>query len=175
LDHIKRYSHELIDTEAQDSGGDTLMLRFMHRFIYNPKALKFLLNLKPDMRARTSQGNTCLHLCFLKACRYASELRKDDLMLPAALTMLIRAGADIRARNWAGETVSDVALRIRQIDPWTQRDIGSFPVDAWMTVLRKLGYDPLEVMGSTALTHRVRFTEYYEEEHYEAMQKWVCN
>ena len=173
LNHIKHYARDLVDTEVQDSGGDTLLLRFIHRYIYSPPALGFLLDLGANLDARTRQGNTCLHLCFRKACRDLADFRYDDLHLLTSLGMLILAGADVRARNWAGESVSDTAQRIRQQDPTSQCDIGSFLVDAWLTVLRKCGFNPLEVMGGAALSHKVRFTNSYKEAHYDAMQIWV--
>ena len=172
LNHIKYYARHLVDTECRDSNGDTMLLRFMHRLIYYPKALRFLLDLGADVRAQTSRGNSCLHVCFFKACRYSSDFRYDDLRLLSSLSMLIKAGADVCATNWKGVSVSHFAGRA-----WPrgapQIDLGSFTMDAWLTVLRKCGYRPVDVMGDEALSHKVRFTEKYREQHFEAMQKWV--
>ncbi|KAJ9614645.1 hypothetical protein H2200_002782 [Cladophialophora chaetospira] len=173
LRYISHYARDLINTEERDSGGDTLLLRFIHRYIYNPRALQFLLDLGADVHARTLGGNTCLHLCLRKACRYLSDLRYDDLLLLPSLFMLIRAGADVSAVNWSGESVSYTALATfkNEDDPETS-DVGSFLMDAWLTVLKKCGYQPLEIMCDVALSHKVRFTAKYRQEHYEAMQKW---
>lgn len=163
----------------------------MHRYIYNPRALKFLLDLGANPHATTASGNTCLHSCFQKACRYNSDFRHDDLLLLPSLALLVGAGADVRAVNEAGETVSDTA----QQDPHCgQRSCGrrhfcgrhrhcnelrcgsgSFTLDTWVTVLKKLGYSPLDIMSEAALNHTVQFTDRYREEHYEAMQNWVSN
>lgn len=173
LNHIKYYARDLINTEERDSGGDTLLLRFMHRYIYNLWALRFLLDLGANVYARTSRGNTCLHLCFIKACREVSDFRDDDLQLLPGLSMLISAGANVRALNWAGQSVSDLAAWEWPPEDRTHCDTGSFAMDAWLTVLRKLGFHLADVMYDAALRHKVRFTEKYREEHYEGMQKWA--
>jgi hypothetical protein len=87
--------------------------------------------------------------------------------------MLISAGADVSAVNLAGQSVLDVARWRAEYDPGKHCVIGSFPVDAWLTVLEKCGHRAVDIVGSSALDHKLRFTSKYTQEHYRAMQEWV--
>jgi hypothetical protein len=151
-----------VESEINEPGnrdGSTLLLEAAGRRSFSKEVLSLLLQKGADIRARTMDGSTCLHLCL-------KHLIGDSAIQPGfgkgmeeqqILMHLIEQGADIRARDNRGRTVSDVAYASRTIDWWPPafpegmagsktlmgcvRVDSSYVGDLWDSVLAAHGHD----------------------------------
>ncbi|KAI8719634.1 hypothetical protein NCS52_00744600 [Fusarium sp. LHS14.1] len=101
---------------------------------YNWQSFHQILKSGASIEDRDELGRTCLHLCieYSRLPNCDTDLREFE-----AIQYLVRKGADVRAVNKSGSSVSDIAYT-------TGAEWGincSHPGDLWDAVLHSCGYD----------------------------------
>ena len=93
-----------------------------------PDKVGLLLTRGANVKARSSRGETCLHLVFEEHypsgafcwCDNRSQLWRHRCRTKDIVILMITAGADVCAVDEEGESVSDVAIRSGQQTLWTE-------------------------------------------------------
>lgn len=125
---------EFINYEGRDKYGQTMLL-YSSQGVgdgLEPHCIKMLLDHGASVTARNNFGETCLHLALYWLRFPVETLEKDSLLL------LVKAGADVYAKDYSGISVSDVANR-------RERNGYAYWRDLWDEVLTECGYDPTAV------------------------------
>ncbi|KAI0902062.1 ankyrin [Annulohypoxylon nitens] len=125
------------------------------------EALRTLFDLGADIHSRDEFSNTCLHICFTDHSWSPGADRQDY----EAIKFLIEMGADVRAINVDGKTVSDYAY---YTDWPSERNIGNYTGDLWDSVLQSCGYNIAEFRTEI---HRRQacYTDKYKREDFERL------
>ncbi|KAM6537767.1 hypothetical protein FALCPG4_003672 [Fusarium falciforme] len=98
---------------------------------YNWECFHRLLKFGANIEDRDGHGRTCLHLCIRNLSR-PGRLPEFE-----TIQYLVRQGADPRAVDKSGRSVSDIAYTMGEI--WGTKC--SYPGDLWDAVLHSCGYD----------------------------------
>ncbi|KAI1213181.1 ankyrin [Annulohypoxylon truncatum] len=150
-----------INTFSNDYGQSPLLIH-CHEENYDKETLRTMLDLGADIHARDRELNTCLHVCFNSQLIVLYR----DLRQFEAIKYLIQMGADVRAVNKFGFTVSDYAYRRNQ-RVGTFND-GKVTGDLWDSALQSCGYDVAE-FRTEKYCRRAQYTEDYKREDFEQL------
>ena len=175
LTGIQSISHQIFTkgqhfgvSELRDSYGRSSFLRaFRSGFVGTQELWQvatLLLNTGCNILDVDNQGATCLHF-FFEVLDY-----KDPCIQVDFLRLLIRKGADVRARNHYGISVSDVAYGIEwPLGYSTGSQIAAYRGDLWDSVLSFCGYDISEFR---AMSPRLaRYGSWYSREDFDRLWK----
>ncbi|KAM0808709.1 hypothetical protein AB5N19_09052 [Seiridium cardinale] len=142
-----------------DANGMTPLLQMLN--IYGNGFYKgivpFLLRRGASVHDRDVCGRTCLQLV-LEGCIGPYRLQEEF----TCLTVLINAGADVRATNNDGLSVYETAYGMS--DSCFDEDLGGYHGDLWDAVLATCGYNPLDFR--TDHPRIANFTTIYTPEHF---------
>ncbi|KAK9415363.1 hypothetical protein SUNI508_10553 [Seiridium unicorne] len=144
---------------SRDAHGSTPLLQILAGFGhgYFADAVSFLLRRGASVHDRDVYGRTCLHVA-LGGARGARRLQEEF----TCLTALLNAGADVRATNYSGRSVSEVAYTGPSV--YFSEDHGGYFGDFWDAVLATCGYNPLDFRAGHP--RMARFTTAYTPEHF---------
>jgi hypothetical protein len=95
--------------------------------------MQTLLDMGADIQARDNRSMTCLHICFLNLNLHGNISREFEV-----IRLLLERGADPRAANIWGITVSHYAYRHGDVD------YGSYSGDLWDSALQSCEYNIAE-------------------------------
>jgi hypothetical protein len=101
---------------------------------FTKECFEQFLDLGADISARDYNGRTCLHVCLYNLGPY------EVIQQFRAVAFLVERGADPRARDKFGNSVSDYAP-YRAVWDSVGRNLGSFRGDLWDAVLQSCGYN----------------------------------
>lgn len=113
---------------------------------YSKEMFSLLCERGANVLAKDFEGDTCLHLCLNFAATQVGQGSGNSPDVERerdALIYLVSQGADVKATNLWGRTVSDIVYSFLPQD----RLVGSYRRDLWDAVLVICGYDALEVRG----------------------------
>ncbi|KAK6082095.1 ankyrin repeat protein [Seiridium cupressi] len=149
---------------SRDAHGLTPLLQMLGGFDYGYVAdvVSFLLRRGASVHDRDVFGRTCLHAA-LEGARGAYRLQEEF----TCLTALINAGADVRATDNKGCSVSEIAYTTRScvnLDVDEDDMYGGYLGDFWDAVLATCGYNPLDFR--TDHPRMADFTTIYTPEHF---------
>ena len=151
--------------ERSTTDGSTLLLEAATRRSFSKQVLSFLLTQGADIRARTIDGSTCLHVYLMHLIGdlmpqqqpvFSKGLEEQQILMD-----LVEKGADIHARDNYGRSVSDIAYQSRTFDwlpfdtPREEEQLNYVSVrvqsgyvgDLWDSVLVSRGHDLMEFRG----------------------------
>lgn len=151
---------------AIDNTGRSAFLIYCGNYLngYSLEGFAQLLKLGANLRARDSEGNTCLHHCLVKS-RARSDERYDHSREFEAIKFLIDNGADPFAINGSGESISDVAYSIFRYD----HTYSSFSGDLWDSILQSCDFEISEFRYNAGYPRRTHYTDYYCRGDFEAL------
>lgn len=105
--------------------------------------VKFFIKREAKMKSTDLDGNSCLHI-YLETVKLCKLFRHSDYQPKQdTLLLLFEHGADVLARNFAGQSVSDEAHRQpHSVCRWSGiKRYDSYMKDLWDSVLALSGYD----------------------------------
>lgn len=132
---------EFINYEGKDKYGRTMLLFSSQSLEYalKPHFIKVLLDRGASVMARNIFGQTCLHLV-LESIRFP-EINSDKV----SVSLLVKAGADVYAKDKNGMSVSDVAYTPFFVG--RSYNLGTYRRHLWDEILTECGYDPAAFHG----------------------------
>ncbi len=142
---------------SRDTGGRTPFLSACCGQEYSKQVFSFLLDRGANVSDLDSACRSCLHLC-LKTAGGSDRIEKQL----EALICLIERGADVWARDHAGQSVSHVVYSL----DFFSYSFGSYRRDLWDLVLTASGYDVLKVLGNFRRVGWYPKTEHYSRTHF---------
>jgi len=111
-----------------------------------------------NINERDNEGRNCLHILLSGHVRAPSV---EDRKRP--LTFLVAQGADVRARNKCGQSVSEIAYK----KSCSEAPVGSYRGDLWDSVLDACGYDISEFRST--FRRKASYTSKYTREDFERL------
>lgn len=125
------------------------------------ETLSLLLRNGSSIDDRDDRGFNCLHVLFGDWCKRPFEENRQ-----LALIFLVSQGADVRARDNRGLSVSDLAYRKSCVEA---PGLGSYRGDLWDSVLAACGYDIREFRSAGRYVRRGSYTDWYTRQDFERL------
>jgi hypothetical protein len=152
-----------------------LILAWHHRSGYSgdcetPDKVALLLARGADVNQRDPLGNTCLHIvmdgngCLIEKTRLEFQTELKDILM-----LMITAGADVRAINDNGHTVSDIAHAFGHCQIWAEvleacgYDVERTHQETNVGLGRSSAVENLHTGHSTEWTSQLSFADYVKQ------------
>ena len=149
LDQAAAFANATSERPGPSHASPFLLICERFNGVYLTSLMELLLNRGASLLERDLFGRTCLHVSIISVLAHDNF---DPVQDRDKILLLVKCGADIRAKDNLGMTASHFAMQSPDRTPWSE----TYKNDLWDAILAISGLDITEFGGNPARPGRYR-------------------